>query len=317
MTQPNPSHPERQPNRQPPSLPHELDAADDYASVERIYTPIATGDAPLLPTDPASYYAPTRSARNGGGCRGCLWVIGGAVGCLGLALVVLLASVAFGVTSFSALLGGIGTALGVNQPSTAAVISTQTIVTGIQPLGQLVSVSTQLAKADVSVGIGQGALNACGFSANHVVQGAVEAGIDLTQIDETDIAFDPLTNRYTVTIPAPALTSCRIDYIRQYERSFTTCNVDWDEARLIANYTSLIDFRETAIEGGILSRAENEARVILSNFIRVLTGREVDIVFEAATSTSEAGSVSYPPSCAPDVPQGWIQQTNGQWIQVP
>jgi hypothetical protein len=120
----------------------------------------------------------------------------------------------------------LGAALGFKpQPPTAKVFSTQTIVNGIQPMGQLVSVSAQLAKADIYVGVKQGALNACGFSANHVAQGTVEAGIDLAQISDGDIVFDEKSNTFTITLPAPQLTSCRIDFIRQYQRSTTTCRL--------------------------------------------------------------------------------------------
>ena len=100
-------------------------------------------------------------------------------------------------------------------------------------------------------------------------------------------------------MPAPELTSCRVDYIRQYDRSFTTLGVDWDEARLLANYMALTQFRDDAIEGGILTRAETEARLVLGNFVRLLTGHPVEINFQQPEATE------LPPSCQPDVPQGW------------
>jgi hypothetical protein len=234
---------------------------------------------------------PTRS--------GCLWGAAGAVGCLLLLLVVPVTLVALGVTSFGGILTSIGGIFGAGQPTTANVISTQTIVQGIQPLGQLVSVSAQLAKADVMVKVYQGSFNACGYSANHVVQGAVEAGIDLTQIDEDALRYDAARETYVLFVPAPQLTSCRVDYIRQYDRSFTTCSIDWDEARLLANYSALNSFRDDAIEGGLIDRAETETRVVLGNFVRMLTGHEVEIVFQAPIASV------IPPSCLPAMPEGW------------
>jgi hypothetical protein len=147
-----------------------------------------------------------------------------------------------------------------------------------------------------------------------VVQGAVEAGIDLTRINESSLVFDAVRDMYILTVPAPQLTSCRVDYIRQYERSTTVCPVDWDEARLLANYISLIDFRDTAVEGGILIRAETETRLVLGNFVRLLTGKNVEVRFEQAEATPEAAS--YPQSCAPLAPQGWVLNTQGQWIKT-
>lgn len=198
-----------------------------------------------------------------------------------------------------------------NVPPRAQIDQSQTILVNVQPLGQLVSVSSQLAQADVRVGVAQGALNACGFSANHVVQGAVEAGIDLTQISADDISYDSATNTYTLTLPYPQLTSCHIDYIRQYDRSFTTCNVDWDEARLLANYSSLISFRDQSLEGGILERAAAEARLVLGNFVQIATDATVNIVFEPPTENS------LPATCNPDVPRSWqIDPITGQWVKV-
>ena len=240
------------------------------------------------PDQPAK---PTRS--------GCLWGIAGAIGCLLLVVIIPIALVLIGVTSFSGILSGLGGIFGAGNPPRASVISSQTIVEGIQPLGQLVSVSAQVAKADVQVNVNQGALNTCGYSVSHVVQGAIEAGIDLTRIGTDSLRYDPLREIYVLTVPAPELTSCRVDYIRQYDRSFTTCSVDWDEARLFANYMALNQFRDDAVEGGILDRAETEARLVLGNFVRLLTGHPVEIVFQTAESPV------IPASCQPDPPQGW------------
>jgi hypothetical protein len=242
--------------------------------------------------------------------NGCLWGVGGAIGCLVLLLIIPVTLVALGVTSFSGLLGSLGGALGAPQPPQASVISTQTIVQGIQPMGQLVSVSAQLAKADVQVNINQGTLNACGFGANHVVQGAVEAGIDLTRISEDSIQYDEARDTYVLIVPAPQLTSCRVDYIRQYSRSFTTCSVDWDEARVLANYMALVSFRDDAVEGGILNRAEMETRLVLGNFIRLLTGHPVEIVFQ------QPEEAVLPASCQPEAPQGWTYNPDsGLWTK--
>lgn len=256
------------------------------------------------PPEPRQTYVQTADDTTRPTRSGCAWGIAGAVGCLLLVLVIPVTLVLLGVTSFSSIIGSFGGLLGAGAPPQAQVISTQTIVEGIQPLGQLVSVSAQLAKADVQVNIYQGAFNSCGFRANHVVQGAVEAGIDLTQIEAGDLTYDAARETYVLTVPEPQLTSCRVDYIRQYDRSFTTCSVDWDEARLLANYMALSDFRDDAVEGGILTRAESEARLVLGNFVRLLTGHQVEIVFEPPEATIT------PPSCQPDQPPSWLYDPN-------
>lgn len=269
--------------------------------------------SPLPPDEAGSAVNSNDETEDRPARSGCLGFIAGAGGCAVLIVVVIAALLALGVTSVNNVIGSIGGLFGVGAsapPPIASVISSQTLVQGIQPLGQLVSVSSQLAKADIYVGVGQGALNTCGFSANHVAQGAVEAGIDLTQIRAENIHYDEERDRYVVNVPAPQLTSCRVDFIRQYDRSFTTCPVDWDEARLLANYEALIDFRDDAVEGGILSRAETEARLVLGNFIRLLTDKQVEIVF------LQAPELTYPPSCTPDVPQGWrFVPENNHWTK--
>ena len=234
------------------------------------------------------------------------YLFGGLIGCL----VSLALAVAVLILTGTGLLDRVTNALGqaVNPPTTARTMTTETILTGIQPLGQLVSISVQLAKADIDVGVQQGGLNACGFSASHVAEGTVEAGIDLSRISAEDISYDAASETYTLHLPAPALTSCRIDFIRQYSRSTTVCNVDWDQARLLANYTAINDFRDDSLESGLLDRGEQEARLVLGNFVGALTGSHVNFVFDQSDAP-------LPPSCAPQTPSGWsYDEATGSWI---
>src|SRR5690606_20062539 len=234
--------------------------------------------------EPGNAIRPVDDAASGETSRnnkGCLWALLGSFGCLLVLAVMLLVPVLLGYTSLNALLGTLQSTITniVQPPAVAQTTSTQTIVQSVLPLGQLVSVNVQLAKADIHVGVRQGALNACGYFANHVAVGAVEAGVDLTQITDANIVYDEVRDRYTLILPAPQITSCRIEFIRQYDRSTTACPVDWDEARMLAQVVALEDFREDAIEGGILQRAEREAAVALDSFVEALTGRPVDITF--------------------------------------
>jgi hypothetical protein len=244
---------------------------------------------------------------------GCATLAIGGAGCMLIIGVIALVLTLTGVLSLSSITGGITSAIssfGQAQPARVTVNSSQTLLQGIQPLGQLVSVSTQLAKADVGVNVAQGALNACGFSANHVVQGGVEAGIDLTRITLNNVVFDAARNTYVITLPYPQLTSCRVDYIRQYDRSFTTCNVDWDQARLLANYATINDFRDESVEGGILDRAASEARLVVANFVSIITGANVEVVFEPPQPGAMAAS------CSPALPDGWQLDANGTWTST-
>lgn len=217
------------------------------------------------------------------------------------------ALVIFGVTSVDRIMSGISSIFAATSPR-ATVLSSQTIVESIQPLGQLVTVSAQFAKINQQINVSEGVLNVCAYSVNHAVQGTIEAGIDVTQIDADALRYDAASETYVLTVPAPQLTSCRIDYIQQYDWSFNACNPDWDGTRLLANYTALTQFRNDALEGGILRRAELEVRLVLGGLVRLLTGQPVEIVFEQPEATTMALS------CNPDPPQGWTQDpTDKSW----
>lgn len=239
---------------------------------------------------------------------GCYYGVVGALGCLVLLLLPIVIAVLLGVTTFGAVRESV---FGIFSPAppVASTFSSETIVQGIQPMGELVSISAQLAKADITIGIQQGVLNACGYGASHVAQATIQAGVDLTGVTASNIAYNPTTDTYTLTLPAPRLTNCRIDEIRQYDTTTTTCSVDWDEARRLAEYVALEAFRNDAIEGGILSRAEREVRIVLGNFVQILTGSRVEIVFSAPAAAPDA-------SCQPQPPAGWIYDANtGAWVK--
>lgn len=260
-----------------------------------------TSPAPLLPAHGETVPAQNR--------RGCLWLLAGALGCLGVLLLIPLIAIVFGFTSVGLIAQNVqGMFSGAPLPAAASVVSSQTLLVSMQPLGQLVTVSVQLAQADIQVTVQQGTGNLCGFSANHVAQGTIEAGIDFATIHPENITYQAESNTYTVTLPAPQLTSCRLDYIRQYDRSTTLCAVDWDEARLLANYTALLSFRDDALEGGVLTRAQQQTQVVVEGFVRSLTAANVEVVFETAPAP-------LPVSCQPQAPQGWTQDANGGWLR--
>ncbi|MEL6270379.1 MAG: DUF4230 domain-containing protein, partial [Chloroflexota bacterium] len=169
-----------------------------------------------------------------------LWLLAGAGGCLGITAAVML--IAAFITARS-ITGGIAL-LGEwiePPPPQGSTRTSQTIVTQIRPLGQLVSTEGSFAKADIAVSILQGRFSSCNHRANHVASATIAAGIDLFEVNENSVAYDPLTDTYTITVPKPVITSCSVDFIDQYERQLNipTCSVDWDDARQIAQYEAL------------------------------------------------------------------------------
>src|SRR5262245_49000686 len=105
---------------------------------------------------------------------GCYYGLIGALGCLVLLLLPIVIAVLLGVTTRSSVRESVFGMFSSARP-VATTFSTETIVQGIQPMGELVSISAQLAKADITIGIQQGVLNACGYGASHVAQATIQA----------------------------------------------------------------------------------------------------------------------------------------------
>lgn len=265
----------------------------------------------LNPHDDNVIYVP--GSPSGGGCNQI------ALGCFALTgiivlviLVGIIVSILSGVWTINSVLASIGDFFG--QPTTATIMPSRTIVSSLQPLGQLVSISAEVAQADIGVSVHTGSLNLCGHSANHVARGVIEAGVDITQVEEDSVTYDEATNTYTLTLPAPGITSCRIEYIRQYERSGggVTCGVDWDNIRLLAQHEAMNRFTADTLEGGILNRAQRETTLLMQSFVSALTGSNVRVIYAPAT-----GETRLPPSCQPQVPRGWLFDDEfNSWVKV-
>ncbi|MCY4147601.1 MAG: DUF4230 domain-containing protein [Chloroflexi bacterium] len=193
--------------------------------------------------------------------------------------------------------------------TTLYVRSPQTIVNSISGIGQLVTVTSELQTTEVKVEIHRGFLNAGYYSAYHQAIGAIEAGIDFNAIAEDSISYE--NNAYTLTIPAPVITSCRIEYIDQSRHSFTLLSADWDMVRQIAHAEVIEKFARNMLENSILERAAEETELRLGDFVRELTGKPARIEFAVRDSEPEL-----PDSCQPYTPDGWGKDENGAWKRI-
>jgi len=156
-------------------------------------------------------------------------------------------------------------------PQTAATVRAPVImVNQIKDIAQLVTVSSEIGTTNIKVEIHQGFLDSGYYSANHIIIGAIDAGIDFEKIGEG--AIELRDDVYTITLPAPMITSCRIEYIDQNQHSLTLLPADWDMVRQIAQAEALDKFAQSRIEQGILERAVEEAEFRIGEFIMNLTG---------------------------------------------
>ena len=109
-----------------------------------------------------------------------------------------------------------------------------------------------------------------------IATGAVEAGVDLSEIGQDDVRVEGDT--VTMRLPKPEILSSSLDEekTRVYDRDFSPLNVRPDdelveEARLHA----IEKVEETARENGILQTAEANAEHSIRAFVTTLGFREV------------------------------------------
>ncbi len=264
----------------------------------------------VVPAAATNYNPPTqyihhqsRSSRPNYGCL-TLFALLILSPCIGLALILLSGNMAI-----SGILSPIINRF--NLPASANIVSSQTLALSLQGLGQLITVSSEVAKTDIRVSIHEGALNMGYYSANHVAFGSIKAGIDITDFDRDDVIYDLQNNSYTLRFPPPIITDCNIEHIDQYDYSLTLLPADWDTVRQLAEYEAIERFRQDVLEGGILDEARTEASLRLGTFVSELTGSAVRIEFAEAEAEAEAGD-----TCQPDFPAGWKKDEEGAWVRT-
>ncbi len=180
----------------------------------------------------------------------------------------------------------------------------------IQSMGTLVTASHKGA-ADVNNSVRGGFLNLCGVAVDHRADVTVEAGVDLAQVSASDLSHDAGTNAWILTLGAARIHSCRVDYIKQHEATFTLCRQDWDDYRLLAEFDALKEMRDQVLVEGLLPNAELVAGEVLANLVKAIAGSDnVSIVFESEPD------VEFPESCLREPPTGWkFDEESDSWLR--
>ncbi len=197
-------------------------------------------------------------------------------------------------------------------PNTA--IPLQVIASNIQSLGQLVTARQE--HVVVGLEVHDPALLGCLYTTRHVAKGVFEAGIDLTAVDADNIHRHLFGQLWKVTVPSPALTSCYIEEIEQYDRQgggTASCfGNNWEAMKDIGKHLAMERLREEALgqlprdaesespRESILARAERQAAIVLRSFISDLTGQQVDIEFMDPPENPE-----HPRACTVAPPPNW------------
>ena len=192
---------------------------------------------------------------------------------------------------------------------TSTPISPRTILSGIQDLDELITIRIDVALIELEVR--DPAPLGCTYSAQHVARGVVEAGIDLAAIDEASIEKNMLGYPTKVTLPAPELSSCRIEYFRQYDRqgggNAKCFGNNWEAMSEIGRHLAMEQILRHARDRDILAKSGRQAVNVVGGFISNLTGGNVQIESEEPSQKPVI-----PPSCHIDPPDDWALREDGE-----
>ncbi len=210
------------------------------------------------------------------GLAGCaprmMWSFVGGMGCmLFIALGLLGLGLATGL-GINGILSSIAQAIGGNAPTTM----TSVFVPVVDPFTRLSNLTTMRYNyaniVEMKTDMPALLQTLYGNRQVMVAVGHVQAGIDMRQITQDDLRYDAQTRTLTLRLPAPALQACYIDEQKTYiaEQSsgvFAPKQPRVDrESRLYA----LRQFRDKALEDGILADAQAEAALIVREFAQFL-----------------------------------------------
>lgn len=158
-------------------------------------------------------------------------------------------------------------------------LDTFTIVEGVQELATLAtaeaSVTTVIKEEDNKLFNKEININFPGTKRTilFIVPAAVIAGVDLTSVSEDNIVINEEKKEIILTIPHATLIqepSIQMDRVKTYsEEGIFRSEVKWDEGFNLAEKASS-EIKKEAIELGLLTKAEESAVKVLSNFFSQL-----------------------------------------------
>ena len=153
-------------------------------------------------------------------------------------------------------------------------------ITALRELAELTTFEmveyTVVEKAD-----DRGWLNwATGDRVSMFVVARIGAGVDLSALTEGSVDADPETGIVEIRLPAPALTYVDVDEEQTtvYDRDtglFTAGNPNLEQSARLAAEEVLV---AAALERGLLERAAEEARVVISAFVESLGYTDIEVV---------------------------------------
>lgn len=110
-----------------------------------------------------------------------------------------------------------------------------------------------------------------------IVKAKVQSGIDLSNISESDIQI--IDRKITLTLNKAKITSKEILEYNAYSESDGLFNKVSNEDTLKTLNEFRVRLEEQALDSGILMKAEDNAKIVLESFLRLLGFEEIVINF--------------------------------------
>lgn len=198
------------------------------------------------------------------GCSGCGWLLVGGLGCLGLLLLPIIILLLAGTITINGIVTNVRDIF--NPP---VVITASVVLERIQGMSNLTSVRYNYSGVVTSEREMPELLQLLyGNKQVMIAVGHINAGIDLSLVTTSNIALDG--NTLIVQLPAPALQDCFLNDQESYIMSQETGifaeelpNLGTDARRY-----ALEQFRDNALEEGILNEANLRAQTIVGELLK-------------------------------------------------
>lgn len=114
-----------------------------------------------------------------------------------------------------------------------------------------------------------------------IAAGDVVAGVDLSQMRETDVTYGKDGKSARVVLPAPSIFSTRLDNSRTYVHSRTTDTLATRAETLETRARQMAErsLHDAAVDAGILQQARSGAERTISTLLRSLGFQRVEVAF--------------------------------------
>jgi len=221
--------------------------------------------------------------------NGCLWGLTGAIGCVAILVGLFFGLIFITGSTIASLIGDfpIINLSGLFGERIEVTVPTGVVLPPIEPI-QALSELTTTRYNYANIVSSQSDMPAVlarlyGESLVMVAVGHIEAGVNINEITTEDLTFDAESGVLTLRLPAPTLQSCFLNENESYVAERRTGlfarpspDLDSDSRRF-----ALRQFRDQALEEGILEETANEAEAVMREFLSVVVP-DVPIQIEMA-----------------------------------